>query len=362
MAVGGSRETRHGIILAKNEKAKAFGIVTAETIGSALSKCPELVIVPPRHRLYEDYSRRINAIYGEYTDLVEKFGIDESWLDVTGSVGLFGDGVTIAGILRSRIREEIGVTISVGVSFNKVFAKLGSDMKKPDATTVLLRENYKEKIYPLPADSLLYVGKNTYEALRRLGIFTIGDLASANEKILTDRFGKQGTQLYRAAAGLSDDPVHSMYEEREVKSVGNGRTFAHDLTDRAEIRTMLYPLCEEVAYRLREKGLQATTLQLTIRDPEFHTVTRLAPIGRTASAHELLSGAMAILDANRQEGAPVRMLTVTAQNLIASDAPEQLSLFDDAGSERHEKVDAALDGIRKKYGNSSVVRARQLKK
>ncbi|MCC8169630.1 MAG: DNA polymerase IV [Oscillospiraceae bacterium] len=210
MAVGGDPESRHGIILGKNELAKPFNIMTAETIWQAKQKCPELVIVPPHHDVYRRYSKRINDIYKQYTDLVEPFGIDESWLDVTGSRRLFGDGKTIADELRARIKEEIGLTSSECVSFNKVFAKLGSDYKKPDATTVFSRENWRELIFPLPAKDLLYVGKTTAGALSLMGINTIGELAAADKSSLEKRLGKAGTMLYTYANGLDDSPVKSI--------------------------------------------------------------------------------------------------------------------------------------------------------
>ena len=363
MAVGGSRENRHGIILAKNELAKKYGIVTAETIGSALSKCPNLTIVPPHHDIYEEYSERVNAIYRDYTDLVEKFGIDESWLDVTGSLKLFGDGETIANLIRERVKKEIGITISVGVSFNKVFAKLGSDLKKPDAVTILSEENFKEKIYHLPCDMLLYVGRNTASGLRALGINSIGDIAKADEKLLTERFGKHGKTLSLYAKGLDTDPVASYLAEREVKSVGNGTTFPKDLVSREEIKSAIYSLADSVAARLRQENLKCTTVQLTIRDKDFNTITRQKGISATNSLHNIASECIAIFDAKWAIGKPVRMLTVTASSLESTDAPTQLSLFDEEiASEKHEKVDAAMDAIKQKFGKASVFRAGTMKK
>ena len=225
MAVCGDPENRHGIILAKNELAKQYGVTTAETIWQAKRKCPQLVLVAPHHDEYAHYSRLVNEIYQQYTDRVEPFGIDESWLDVTGCEELFGDGVTIAETLRRRVREEIGLTISVGVSFNKIFAKLGSDYKKPDATTVITRENFRQIVWPLPVGSLLYVGRAAQESLRRIGVTTIGELAQAEQKNLQLALGKLGEQLWVYANGMDESPVHRTDEKREVKSVGNGMTF-----------------------------------------------------------------------------------------------------------------------------------------
>ncbi len=358
MAVGGSRENRHGIILAKNELAKGYGIVTAETLGSALSKCPNLTIVPPHHDIYEEYSERVNNIYKDYTDLVEKFGIDESWLDVTGSLKLFGDGETIAHTIKERVKNEIGITISVGVSFNKVFAKLGSDLKKPDAVTLLSEENFKDKIYHLPCDMLLYVGKNTASGLKALGINTIGDIAKADERLLKERFGKHGKVLYVYARGLDDDPVKSYLEERDVKSIGNGTTFPHDLTSREEIKSAIYSLSDTVAERLRRENLKCSTIQLTIRDKDFNTITRQKGVSATNSLHSIAKECIALFDAKWESGKPVRMLTVTASSLEDVTSPTQLSLFDEElNDEKHEKVDAAMDLIKQKFGSSSVFRA-----
>ncbi len=357
MAVGGSRENRHGIILAKNELAKAFGISTAETIGSALKKCPGLVIVPPHHDVYEEFSERVNKIYTDYTDLVEKFGIDESWLDVTGSLNLFGNGTQIADILRKRVKDEIGITISVGVSFNKIFAKLGSDLKKPDATTEISKENYKEKIYHLPADMLLYVGKSTCSGLKAMGINTIGDIALANKELLTERFGKHGALLSDYANGLSDTPVASYYEERQVKSVGNGLTFPKDLVTEDEIRTAIYSLTETVAERLRLKNLKCETLQITIRDFDFDTVTRQKSVFPTNSVHNIAGECISLFYSGRINKKPVRMLTVTALSLVNEDSDFQISLFDTEDTKKHEKVDHAMDLIKQKYGKNSVFRA-----
>ena len=228
-AVCGDPESRHGIILAKNEKAKAFGVQTAETIWQAKRKCPDLRLVAPHREEYVKYSRRCNELYLQYTDLVDPFGIDESFLDVTGSMHLFGTGEQIADELRRRMREEVGLTISVGVSFNRAFAKLGSDYKKPDATTVFSRENFRERVWPLPVNTLLYVGKRAAARLDGLGVHTIGDLAACEPAFVHGIFGKQGDMLLRYARGEDDEPVRSFYAEREVKSVGNGMTFAHNL-------------------------------------------------------------------------------------------------------------------------------------
>ena len=253
-AVCGDPASRHGIILAKNEPAKRLGIQTAETIWQAKKKCPGLVLLPPHHGLYREYSRRVNAIYEQYTDLVEPFGIDESWLDITGSMHLFGgDPKAIANTLRRRLRQELGLTISVGVSFNKVFAKLGSDYKKPDATTVISRENWQDIVWPLPVGDLLFVGRAAGRVLHQYGVETIGQLAACSPQMLETLLGKLGLQLHEYANGLDGSPVRPAGQQEPVKSVGNGTTFPKNLTRWEEVQRGLAVLSDSVAMRLRHR-------------------------------------------------------------------------------------------------------------
>lgn len=353
MAVGGSEEHRHGIILAKNELAKKYNIKTAETIRSAKEKCPELVIVPPRHELYKRYSKRVMDIYKRYTDLVEPFGLDEAWLDVTGSKMLFGDGKTIADTLRREVYEETGLTISVGVSFCKVFAKLGSDYKKPDATTVFM-DGWEKYIYPMDVRALLFVGRKTYEVLERLGIKTIGDLATADERLLIAQLGKAGHQLYIYANGLERESVKSIYDEDEVKSIGNGETFDHDILGEDEIRHSIRTLCESVARRLRKHNVKCTTIQLQIKTPDFRVIQRQKKTEKpTYIAREIQDSAMEIIRDSWDMKRPIRMITITASNLVGeSEINEQISLFDapDKKREKSELLEKTLDNIQSKFG------------
>lgn len=358
MAVGGSQEARHGIILAKNELAKKYNIQTAETIYSAKKKCPSLVIVPPHHDLYQEYSERVNKIYSDYTDLVERFGIDESWLDVTGSQKLFGSGEEIAAILRKRVREEIGITISVGVSFNKVFAKLGSDYKKPDATTIISRENYKDIVFPLPVRDLLFVGKRTAETLGRMGIKTIGDLAAGDENALSKILGKAGTMLFHYARGEDNSPVDP-HANDEVKSVGNGMTFRRDLCGERDIMCGISHLSESIAARMRQKGVKCTVVQVTIKDPDLISIVRQEKLDHpTNLAKEITQKAMEIIRHNWNLKKPIRMLTVTGGGIIGEDAQTQISFFDDENeSSKRESLEKTLDAIRSKYGKDAVINA-----
>lgn len=359
VAVCGDPTARHGIILAKNEPAKKYGIKTAETIWQAKKKCPDLVLLPPHHEKYREYSAEINKIYERYTDLVEPFSIDESWLDVTGTIHLFGDGEHIADEIRAALRKELGLTASVGVSFNKIFAKLGSDYKKPDATTVISPENWRGIVFPLPVSSLLFVGKNSSDALHKYGVDTIGQLAACKKELLTDMFGKPGIRLYEYANGLENSPVLRAGEREDIKSVGNGTTFPRDLVTRDEIKTGIAILSDMVAVRLRRHGLYATGIQVTIRDPSFKTITRQKQLQRgTHLAVEIMDASMDIIDNSWKISNPIRMLTVTALSPVSADElSEQLDLLSEQSGKSREKaesIEKAMDGIRGRFGRGAI--------
>ena len=359
-AVCGDPASRHGIILAKNEPAKRLGIQTAETIWQAKKKCPGLVLLPPHHGLYREYSRRVNTIYEQYTDLVEPFGIDESWLDVTGSLHLFGgDAAALADTLRHRVREELGLTLSVGVSFNKVFAKLGSDYKKPDATTVISRENWKEIVWPLPVGDLLFVGGAARKLLAQYGVKTIGDLAACPTDMLESLMGKLGTQLHEYACGLDASPVRSRSDREPVKSVGNGTTFPQNLTTWEQVRGGIAVLADSVATRLRRYGLYAGGVQVTVRDPAFRDRSRQTQLSTpTHLIRDITAAAMELTGQLWKPPSPIRALTVTAIHLATpSDAYEQVDLFTAAEApkrKKQEQLEAAMDHIRSKYGTDAI--------
>ena len=364
VAVCGDPEQRHGVILAKNEPAKQRGVRTAETIWQARRKCPELVLLPPHHRLYAEYSKRINAIYYEYTDLVEPFGIDESWLDVTGSLHLFGgDARALADALRERVRRELGLTISVGVSFNKVFAKLGSDYKKPDATTVIPPDGWRELVWPLPVGSLLFVGHAAEELLGRYGVRTIGELAACKEETLDALMGKLGLQLHRYANGLDDAPVRSADAREPVKSVGNSTTFPRDLTKWDELRDGVALLSDSVAMRLRRHGLYCGGVQVGLRDNKFNNLSRQRTLPRsTRLMREIEEAALELLRGVWKPPTPVRLLSVTAIYLTdREETYEQLDLLGASGEaqEKQEAVEDAMARIRAKYGADAISYARR---
>ena len=360
VAVCGDPESRHGIILAKNEPAKAFQVKTAETIWQARRKCPDLVLLPAHHGKYRAYSQKVNAVYERYTDLVEPFSIDESWLDVTGTLHLFGgDGRALADRIRREVREELGLTVSVGVSFNKVFAKMGSDYKKPDATTVITRENFKDLLWPLPVTDLLFVGKAAARVLAEYGIRTVGDLARFDREALGNILGKGGYTLHDYAAGEEHAPVVPARDLPGPKSVGSGLTYPRNLRGWAELRSALTELADEVAARLRRHALKCTAVQVTIRDPDFKDICRQKKLAApTYVSRDLAEAAMELVRASWREKAPVRALTVTAQNLVEEgDAGEQLDLFAANAAPRRdklEKLEKAMDGIRGRFGREAI--------
>ena len=367
MAVAGDPKARHGIILAKNELAKRAGVVTAETVGQAQRKCPGLVLVPPRHDVYEEYSRKVNALYERYTDLIEPFGIDESWLDVTGSRHLFGDGKAIADALREAVKRELDLTISVGVSYNKVFAKLGSDYKKPDATTVITRENYREIVWPLPVSALLYVGRAAERTLLGLRIRTVGDLARCDRALLASRMGKAGEMLYDYANGLEASPVASYYDRREVKSIGNGMTFSHDLSDAEDIRWAVALLSDSVATRLRRQGVLCRVVQVQVKDPNFKSISRQRRLpAPTCVAREIARAALSLLTENRSAYSAIRTLTVTGEQIVrGGEEEEQVSFFEAesrAERARQLRLEQAMDRIRGKYGRDAITTGRVMER
>ena len=359
VAVAGDPEGRHGIILAKNMIAKRYGVQTAETVWQAKRKCPGLILLPPHHDEYNAMSKQVNEIYCSVTDQVEPFSVDESWLDVTGSRRLFGDGKAIADELRRRVREELGITISVGVSDNKSWAKLGSDYKKPDATTVITRENVADILYPLPVQDMLFVGHAAAEVLRRHGITTIGLLAAAPLESLTRWLGKQGESLHAMANGLDDAPVRRWGEGEAVKSVGNGMTFPHDLIGEEAWKAGLMPLCDSVGSRLRAQHLKCRTITVQIKDPQLKVISRQKTLPMpTCLTKVIFREALSILQGCWRKDAPIRLLTVTASSLCGECEEEtaQLSFLTDVKPDdpRQAKIEQAVDGVRRRFGKTSI--------
>lgn len=359
VAVAGDPAARHGIILAKNETAKRFGVKTGEAIWQARQKCPALVTVQPDFPAYQRFSRLGREIYAEYSDRVEAFGLDENWIDVTAITNNFADARRIADEIRLRVKTELGITASIGVAPNKVFAKLGSDMKKPDAVTLITPQNYREKVWPLPVSDLLYIGRATTEKLRRMGVDTIGELAGMPAAVLKSHFGKVGLMLHDFANGRDSVPVERMDAEREAKSIGNGVTTPRDLTCEQDVYLTITMLCESVAARLRANGQRARTVHLSVRDAGLFSFTRQAKLEKPSNlTMELAALAMALFRANYHWQTPVRSLSVGTSELLGPHAPSQLSLFEDeAGRDRAARAEAAVDDIRRRFGYHSIGRA-----
>ena len=357
VAVGGDAERRHGIILAKSEEAKRAGVKTGMAIWEAKQRCPQLIVVPPHFERYIYFSRKVQKIYADYADRREPFGLDESWLDITGCVRA-GSGAKCAEEIRQRVKRELGLTVSVGVSWNKVFAKLGSDYKKPDAVTVIGRDNWREIVWPLPVDSLLYVGRATERRLRGMGVRTIGDLAAMNRSWLRSSFGRHGETMYDYANGLDGSIVLREGEYPAAKSVGNGTTTPRDMRSRADAMPVIVSLCESVGARLHKIHARALTVTLELRDArDLSWISRCATLERpTDCVRELIDVSLALLDASHCWPQPLRSLSVRAERLFFS-ADEQMDVFTDFNRlDRQRRLDAAIDSLRARFGTGAVVR------
>lgn len=364
MAVCGSPENRHGIILAKNEIAKQYGIVTAETLWQARKKCPQLQVVPPHHDKYRHYSKLINDIYLRFTDMVEPFSVDESWLDVTASRQLFGTGPEIADQIRTTVKEELGLTLSAGVSFNKIFAKMGSDYKKPDATTIISRDNFRDLLWPLDVNEMFFVGKTTAQKLHQCGIKTIGELARSDRRMISDLLGKQGTVIHDYANGLDSTPVLRIDQMEKIKSVGNGTTFRRNLKTSDDIHAAVMGLSDTVATRLRKHKVKCFGVKVDIKDPSLKTISRQKQLDNPTNLAETIAEAsLSIITKSWRTGAPIRMLTITGINLCDENQAQQLSLFSNENilAEKSEKVERTMDDIREKFGTHSITFGRVLK-
>lgn len=375
IAVCGNKEERRGIVLAKSEEAKKCGVKTGDTVWQAEKKCPSIVVVPPHFDLYIDYSKKVRAVYAKYTDLIENYGIDECWLDLSSSTLLFpeygGEKYVLSGgekhysegflrhlgdCIRCEVKSEIGITVSCGVSFNKVFAKLGSDIKKPDGTTVISKVGYKTFLYGLPVEDLLFVGGATKNKLKDMGIDTIGKLASADDDKIFRTFGKFGVTLLKNARGEDEDPVRHMDDKREMKSIGNSCTYPEDITRPERVKRLLYVLSESVSARLRESGQGlADTVHLWVRDSGLKDFSAQKKVRHTALCSEIARHAYDLFIKNFRPPFKIRALGVTVSGF--DNGRSQLT-FDETGG-RYTKMEAAercVDEIRKKHGYDKVQR------
>ena len=353
------RKARHGIVLTANYIAKQKGVKTGMALWQAKQVCPGIIFVPPRMDLYLRFSQMAREIYSEYTDKIEPYGIDEAWLDVSDSRNLKGSGMTIAREISHRIKYELGVTVSIGISWNKIYAKLGSDYKKPDAITEFNRENYKDRIWQLPASDLLYVGRQTNKKLQKLGIRTIGQLAESDEKLLESHFGKIGNVLWAFANGWDEDPVCKEGYEAPVKSIGNSTTTPRDLENDLDVWIIQIALAESVAARLRKHGFKCKTVEITVRDNGLYSFSRQIHLRQpTNITNEIVTAAFRLFKDNYKWEHSIRSLGIRAADLVLDDIPVQLDLFgNQEKKEKLEKLDRTVDEIRRRFGYFSIQRA-----
>ncbi len=355
VAVCGSVKDRHGIVLAKNEIAKSYGVNTAEPIWLAMKKCKNLVTVPPNMSHYQEFSKKAFEIYTRYTDVVEPFGIDECWLDITNSLRLFGGSENIAFSIKETIKNELGLTISVGISFNKIFAKLGSDMEKPDAITIITRENFKAKIYDLPCCEMLGVGNATNKKLSRYYIKTIGQLAQTSPEFLQEKFGVVGIQLWENANGINNDEVKKV--SQDVKSIGKSTTLSYDLTDNNSVWKTLYTLSQGVCEQLREQNLSAGGICISIKTTDLITKEFQRNLAETTSSSlEFCKAGYDIFIENFEWEKDIRAIGIRAISLQKYSKPIQYNIFEDiVHKEKIVKLEKTMDSLKNKYGKRVVL-------
>lgn len=356
LAVAGRVEDRHGIILAKSQEAKLMGVKTGEPIWKAKSKCPNLILVPPQYDKYLEHSRMARKIYYQYSNQVEPFGLDECRIDVTGSKKLFGTGEEMAYEIKERIKKELGITVSVGLSFNKVFAKLASDMKKPDAVTVIKKEDFKSIVRPLPVEAMIGVGGATKRKLNAIGIYSLGQLAKAPLELIKNLLYKPGEDLWNYANGMDFRPVNDFYHMEPIKSIGNSTTLRADLVNEREVFHVFQSLSSTVSSRLKENKLQAYGVGIYVRDSSLDSHVFQAPLSMPGqSSIRLARLAMEIFKENYRRELPVRALGIRAINLENEGRSFQLDVFSDYKDYiKKENLDQTLYKIRKKHGKFSV--------
>ena len=370
LAVGGDPEARHGIVLTANYIAKRKGVKTGMALWEARQACPEILFLPPRMDLYLRFSAMTREIYGEYSDCIEPFGCDEAWIDATHSINMrrsgssdemngIEEGYKMAQEISARIKKELGITVSIGVSWNKIFAKFGSDYKKPDAITVISPENYRQIVWPLPTSDLLMVGRRTAPKLASMGIHTIGDIANASPELLQNRLGKMGLILYTFANGWDSSPVSKENYHAPIKSIGNSTTTPRDLENDLDVQIILMALAESVSARLRKHGFKCRTVEISIRDNGlFHFSRQMKLKSPTNITDEIMTAAYALFKRHYRWDNPIRSLGVRGTDLVLENIPVQLDLFmNEAKRERQEKLDRAVDDIRRRFGYFSIQRA-----
>lgn len=356
VAVCGSVEERHRIVLAKSEKAKKAGICTGMTVGEAKKLCTDLCVVSPHYDTYADFSDKLRKIYSDFSDRIEPFGMDECWLDVSSAIKKYDDGALAADMIRERTKKELGITVSIGVSFNKVFAKLGSDMKKPDGTTVITFDGFRSQLKNMPADALLGVGRSTKKALNKYGIYTIGQLADSNKEFIISLLGKNGALLWRNANGMDTSPVTTEKEAPPIKSIGHGTTPPKDLETNDDVKRLITALSQDIGEKLRRHRLRCLAVSLSLRDKKLHTTSLQCRLNTaTDNSGVIARAAFHLFMESGGIDTPLRSLTVTAINLEDATLPQQTDIFTDFSRlEKQKAIDKAVDGIRKRFGKNAI--------
>lgn len=358
VAVCGDPEARHGIVLTKNQHAKKYGVQTGEAIWQAKQKCPSLVVVPPDYPLYLHMSRQMHEIFGKYSDKVESFGLDESWVEISADDMDVRKGQLVADEIRHRIHRTLGITVSVGVADNKVMAKLGSDYKKPDATTVLPPDLYEQIVWPLPVSDLLYVGPATTRKLARIGVCTIGQLANLDESLLVHKFGKIGYMLKAFALGLDTSPVKPIEVSLPIKSVGNSTTPPHDIENMTDVKELVYLLAESVATRLRENNFKARCISVSARTTELISSSCQTTLSQsTCLAKEIAETALRLFEQRYRFGFPFRSMGINCSQLSPLDEPVQVDMFgENERRVKQEQLERSIDGLRSRFGHQVIRR------
>ena len=356
MAVGGNEASRHGIILAKSEEAKKFGVKTGEPLWQARQKCPGLIIVEPHFDVYKEFSRKAHEIYSRYTDIIEPMGLDEVWCDLTGSIMLYGSAYNIIREIKESFKSELGITVSIGLSYNKIFAKLGSDLAERDGFYEITKANYKEKVWHLPASVLFGIGRKTAARLEEYGVSTVGDLANCSKEWLRAVFGVCGNDMWLSANGLNNDKVSPDSYKAKSKSIGHGVTCKADLENNEEVWKVFLFLSQNVAKRLTEENLFATGVQIGVRNTRLTTKQFQSQLDySTQSAYEIAKTAIKLFETNYIWDLNVRAVTVRAINLTEKACFRQLDFYTDYSKiDKQKTIDDAVMGIRKKFGENII--------
>ena len=358
IAVSGSSSERHGIVLAKSEEAKKFGVKTAETIWQARRKCPELILVKPHYDEYKKHSLWARDIYYSYTNQVEPFGLDEAWLDITGSQKLFGTPMEIAEKIRKQIKNELGITVSIGLSYNKIFAKLGSDISAPDAITKISKDNFKDKVWPLEADRMIGIGKSAKSKLNEHGIYTLGDIANSNREFLVSILGSSGEKAWYNANGLEDSEVLDFNSREPIKSIGHGTTLVKNLENEYEVHQVFQRLALKVGARLIENNMEAMGLQISVKNSDLITFNYQEGFDFSTFSSIIIKEKAMKLFKNYKWEKPIRFLEIRAINLT-KDTNVQINFIESEDFDRKVNLDKALYDLRTKYGGEKITFASQ---